>query len=244
MFSTECKKYVCPNMTHILSAYPDNRIMCIENGKTITQKRILQAELIGQIFNSEPKLQFGLENNNLSKNIETKQHVSAKPYNQQLQEDQHSSIQTRIKHSLDDNSLSKNTETKQLVSAKPYNQQLQEDQHSSIQTRIKHSLDDNSLDDNSKLQFGLENNNLSKNIETKQHVSAKTCNWQLQEDQHSPILTRTKIIKKSKLSSKLSLSDYQLKEYHYFETPVVKLELESYPIKSLSISHILSNFYQ
>ena len=149
MFSTECKKYVCPNMTHILSAYPDNRIMCIENGKTITQKRILQAELIGQIFNSEPKL-----------------------------------------------------------------------------------------------QFGLENNNLSKNIETKQHVSAKTCNWQLQEDQHSPILTRTKIIKKSKLSSKLSLSDYQLKEYHYFETPVVKLELESYPIKSLSISHILSNFYQ
>ena len=77
--------------------------MCIENEKTITQKRILHAEIIGQIFNSEPKLQFDYfesVKNSLSKTIQTKQQVSATLHNRQREKNQHSTIQTRFSSKL------------------------------------------------------------------------------------------------------------------------------------------------
>ena len=55
IFPTNCKQYECPNMIDTCSIFPDSNTMSIKNQNILIQKRLLRAELVGNMFQAEPK---------------------------------------------------------------------------------------------------------------------------------------------------------------------------------------------
>lgn len=65
IFPSNCKQYACPNMIYISTLFPESRLMCTKLDDA-SQKRILRAEMIGNMFQNEPKLRlndFSPQNN-------------------------------------------------------------------------------------------------------------------------------------------------------------------------------------
>ena len=56
IFPANCQQYECPNMMNTCSIFPDSNTICIKNQIQISiQKRLLRAQLIGNMFQAEPK---------------------------------------------------------------------------------------------------------------------------------------------------------------------------------------------
>ena len=82
IFSAHCKQYECPNMMKTCSIFPDSNTICIKNQNILIQKRLLRAELVGNMFQAEPKFQIDhlyTINGNLSNNKTEDQQILAIP---------------------------------------------------------------------------------------------------------------------------------------------------------------------